>query len=398
MTLAQYIALYGTNPLTLQGQIASQIIAQLAALGVPTSAWTSNVNTDLALTQIEADAISDSQLVIAAYVTGCYLDYATGEALTLFAKSQYQLDRMPSTPTIGKFRLTSATGAPTQTITAGQLTAGALGPQGQLYTNTQGGTLSSGGTLDLTFQALIPGTAGNIPVNSPLALRTVLPGVTVSNPAYASGTWITSPGLDEESDAKLKQRCRDRWSTLGAGGNLEAMEYYALQTPAGYTASPVTLVQVYSNRYGGILMGNASTVLVAGPAGALLPGDVAAVALNFENPKKYPLGTLLAVATTINLPVGVTGTVYIRRSANITTDQALGMLATGFATFQSEIPIGGFNGTLYKQSIEARCEQSLPDGSVRNVVLSAPVGDVSLTYDNSVIFSTAGLVCVLVDG
>jgi len=57
-------------------------------------------------------------------------------------------------------------------------------------------------------------------------------GMTVSNPAIAgTGTWVTYPGVDIEAPTALRSRCRQRWSTLGAGGTLDAIQYWA--TSAG---------------------------------------------------------------------------------------------------------------------------------------------------------------------
>ena len=41
--------------------------------------------------------------------------------------------------------------------------------------------------------------------------------IDVTNPATGSGPWYTTAGAAEESDASLRQRCRDKWGTQGRG-------------------------------------------------------------------------------------------------------------------------------------------------------------------------------------
>lgn len=399
MTLLDLLGYLDADPDVLSGQQVQALLDKMRAAGVPVDTWTSAVNTNLALSQAVGDTTADLKQLVAQYLGAALFQYARGEGVTLAARGFFQLDRYPAAPTVGKFRLAASAGFATRTFVAGELTAGALGASGQLYSNIDGGTLNASGALSLTFEALQPGTGGNIPVNSQLALRTVIPGVSITNPVYASGTWITSPGLAEESDQLLIARCLSRWSTLGAGGNAEAMYYWATKKPAGYAASPVTQVRIYSNRLGGAIVGNGVTVLVAGPAGALLPGDLAAVAANFETPKKYPLNTILLVATTTNRTIPIVGNVNVLRDANLSQADALGLLATGFATYQANFPIGGYSpgNLLYRQALEGRGEQALPDGSVRDVAITSPATPtVALAYDTTVVFDLSGLTVTLV--
>src|SRR5439155_20018490 len=96
------------------------------------------------------------------------------------------------------------------------------------FRNIEGGTLPLGGTLDLLFEAESAGAAWSVSNDDITEL--LAPGGTgieVSNSPGANGTWITQQGADDEQDAALRQRCRDKWATLGSGSNEAAYRYWA---------------------------------------------------------------------------------------------------------------------------------------------------------------------------
>src|SRR5690606_696186 len=97
------------------------------------------------------------------------------------------------------------------------------------FTNLTGGTLSLGGTLDLSWEAEEPGDDYNLANGTLTVMVTPLAGVTVANPDPGTGTWITQTGADEESDPELRERCRNKWSTLGTGSTEDSYEFWAKQ-------------------------------------------------------------------------------------------------------------------------------------------------------------------------
>lgn len=482
MTIAELLA-----TTTEEAQFAA-LIAALRDRGVPVDEWISEVNTDLSLTHLVAERDAEEQNVCAQLAASNYLETATGEGLTLHARSRFNLERYAAVFAEHLFLLTSVSAAPRHVLDAGRVLAGQPGSTGLLYSNTFGGTLEPGGKLILRMRCQTAGPSGNLAARSTLALRDALVGATVSNPpalivpgadanggvmfsavslspvqvqitqdvalsvapigqlvrirlavgstaaqvaaavnadpvaallvyaqatgtgATAAGTWSTTTltssvvlaGTPEEEDGAvspptgLKGRCITRYATTGAGGSEDAMIYWALAAPAGWSASPVRRVKPYSNRYGGVLQGASGTILVAGASGALSAAELTAVQGNFENPRKYALGTLVSIETTTNKTVSLGGTVYVLRGSRYSPTEVKSLVAAELARYQAEIPIGGQGGLLYRQKVGARIEDAARE-SIRNVVLTLPISDPTIAYNESVILDGSALVYELVD-
>lgn len=385
-----------------QEEYLHELLFRLEANGVPWRSWLSPANLGLSLTQALSEFLAELRARVQAVAASQFLDFAEGEGLRLFAQSRFRVEAQKPQPTVGKFLLSSTFSAPHYSFAPGQLRVGQPGPEGVVFSNLDGGSLPPGGTLSLTFQADQPGIAGNLPNFSLLELKTAFAGVSVSNPPLAGGSWILSHGADIEDDARLRARCEARWSTLGVGASAEALKFWALAVPLGRTRSPVERVRVYSNRAGNSVLGGCVTVLVAGPAGALSPEDLAAVAQNFEgatadfpeaNFPKYQLGCALFVQTTANRIVPVVGTLYARRQAGLSPEEVRARAEDALARFQSELEIGD---SLFPQKLAAVLTEGPGEGVVRNAVLSSPAGTIALAFNETAVFDTAGLSVELV--
>lgn len=389
-----------------QGTYFSTLQAKHQANGVPVKSWLGLFNVGYSLSQIVAQFFSDLRGSVKDLARALFLEFASGDGLTLFAKSQFQLERIPSQFATGQMVLSAVAGAPVHVISPGQLTAGTAGPvtsSTRLYSNLTGGTLTPGGTLTLSFVALAPGAESNLPVGSPLDLKTSLVGVSIANPQIGvTGTWLTKQGAPAELDDLLKLRCLDRWGTIGVAGNADAYDFWARATPNGYSSSPVTRVRVHSNRLNGQVAGGAVTVVIAGPAGALAAPDVAAVRDNYESPlpalgialkKKYPLGTVLAVISATNRTVAVTGVVSIRRRAALTSAEVAAQVTAAVTAYQGTLDIGDY---VYPQKVGARIEDANPS-AIRDVALAAPAAIVPTGLDEIVTLDITGLTYQLVD-
>ncbi len=186
-------------------QVLNGLLAELKAGGFPTTSWQSG---DPERTLLEAEATTQVDLWATVYLiaSGGHVDLATGAWLTLLAKQRYNLDRIGALATVGRERLTCSASAGPYTITAGQLQFKGAG--GNLYVNSTGGTLNSGGTLDVTIRAVSPGLdEGNDGDETITAMTTPLAGVTCTNPPYAfsdvsqtgSGTGSVTPSGGPEA-------------------------------------------------------------------------------------------------------------------------------------------------------------------------------------------------------
>src|SRR5690606_5508813 len=100
---------------------------------------------------------------------------------------------------------------------------------GRTFRNTTGGTLNAGGTLTLQWEATLAGSQHNVGNGQVTTLVTSRAGVSISNPDSGSGTWFTTLGQDEESDADLRIRNSTKWATLSLEW-VEAAYVYAART------------------------------------------------------------------------------------------------------------------------------------------------------------------------
>lgn len=181
-TYAQLIA-----PKT-NAQWKSQMLATLAAYGLPTSDWASG-GVERTILEGDSQAMGDLAQAIVAITNGGFVSTSAGDWLTLLAAQLYELTRTAATFTQGNMTLTCAAGAGPYTISIGQLWA--VGAGGNRYTNLTGGVLNAGpSTLVLSWQSESPNNSTAIPpLNysdasaTIIKLITPLPGVTINNPA-----------------------------------------------------------------------------------------------------------------------------------------------------------------------------------------------------------------------
>ena len=221
----------------------AELLATAQSEGLPTTAWQAG-SVPRTLLKADATALADLHTTQAAVARGAFLDDATGAWLTLLAAGKFQVTRSASTYTEGYIKVTVASGAGPYTITpAGLLVSD--GSRRWRSTNTAAITVTSAATTNILVRAESPGSGGNVSNSTITTLVSpALAGVTVNNPAYASGTWITTSGADEESDASLRARCRARWSTLGRGATVAAYVYWATTCPSTATVTAATAVTV----------------------------------------------------------------------------------------------------------------------------------------------------------
>lgn len=350
--------------------------------GVPTSSWLSSTNIGLALTKelaqlmaaLRGSNIDPAQYTGVSYLAASlFLQFASGDGLTLFAKSQYQVDRYLASPVQGKMRLLNSATSPAYPIIPGQLTVSPADNPSLTYTNITGGTLASNGFIDLDFRSTGSGAIYNIANNRPMLLKTALPGVTVNNPIYPlTVTWITLAGTDEESDESLKTRCLARWGTVGAECNAEALKYWAKLAPPGYTSSPVKYVRVMPNftistQRTGHWPGYVSVVL-GNDLGALIPADKAAVQGNFENPQKYGIGRKIFYLDMTFLDVTISGVVYIYKESGADPLFIQDQVQSSLTDFQLFLEIGEI---VTVQKVGARMEDANKI-AIKEVVLTTP--------------------------
>ena len=310
--------------------LVTEQLAVLTTEEFPADSWQpGSVPRTLVLADATALAALDS--TVADLARAAFLDDAEGDWLTLLAASRFRVTRVAATYTTGRFLLTVASGAGPYTIGA----AGLLVTNGSLRwrsTNTASVTVTSAAPVSIEVRAESTGTAYNIAVAAPGTLSVVSPalaGLTVTNPVYASDTWITTSGADVESDASLRSRCRARWGTLGRGATDAAYEYIA-RTGHGVEAQ-VTRAQVVWGAGDGTL-----TVYLAGPSGAVASPAVATVAAWVDDNKPGTDNPTVTSATAI--PIVLLATATVAAASDSAANRALATAA--LASYVASLDIG----------------------------------------------------------
>lgn len=323
---------------------------------LPVTSWQPGAT---ARTLVENDAVAlvDLWSLVQAIASGGLLLDAEGPWLDLLAEQFYERTRAPGITAQGYIRLDDLGGGGPFSIGINQLwvtTAGA-----KRFNNTAAFTLPKNGFVVVPVQAESPGASWNVGVGEINQLVTVLPGVTVSNPIYANGTWKTQSGSDDESDSSLVSRCLARWPALSQGATAQVYDAWAREANPSVTRTKISA----SNTQEGTV-----NVVLADVDGPVDGSDVSAV--NAYLLSRKPLTESVNVQSAAGVAVPVTATLYVRSGFEASVAlQASENLNRLFR--ETEI-----DGTLYRNNIIE--ELSTPQG-LRNVVLTSPASDVVLS-------------------
>lgn len=191
------------NP-KLAPQLKEEIRQTLSKYGFAADDWNSG-STSRSLLEADADALQKLWAAVASIAAGGYLDSAKGGWLDLLAKSQYQLDRIPSEFTKGLMTLTlnPALGGP-YTITTGALIV-SDGTHTYRNSNTAPVVINAASPkASIEFTAESPGAGYNIlsgaidTASNPTQAKTPLVGLSISNrgvqgPAIATALYLKGP-------------------------------------------------------------------------------------------------------------------------------------------------------------------------------------------------------------
>jgi phage-related baseplate assembly protein len=338
-------------------------------LGLPVTTWSAGDPTR-SLYHFMAETLEALESMIAGYVASGFLSYATGEFLQLLASEVYDVDFVEETFATTTVVLSNAGGG-VYPIEAGDVTV-KNSTTGVTYRNTTGGTIASGPgtTLTVTVVADEGGSDGSAGIGEIDEMVTTFLGVTCSNDAAAVG-------LDEESDASIRERCRDKLGAFSPNGPADAYAYVA-RTAALTGTSGITRVRVYPDSDTGDVL-----VYLAGPAGAVSAPDLAlgeAAILEWAT----PLCITPTVAAASNVTIAVTYTIWLYQAVGVTEAEAEAAIETALEDMFAVRPIGGdiltgdLTGSMFKSLIESTIRGVYPDDCFR-VSVSAPAGDTALT-------------------
>jgi len=204
----------------------------LAAIGEKTGLTNFNVGSVVrTTTEVFAEVVAELYAFGAGMLKQGFLDTATAFWLDRKAK-EYGLTRKPAVKAEGIVVYSRKIAKPTNVpIPEGSIVTTPKDQRGTEYRyfTTQEVVLLAG---DLSVEAPViaenAGTAYNVGPGSISKMKTFITGIdAVTNPE----DWLTTVGVDEETDAALRQRCFLAWEELSQGGTAAAYVSWALSVP-----------------------------------------------------------------------------------------------------------------------------------------------------------------------
>lgn len=341
-------------------------------VGFPVTAWQSGGVADQILT-IAATILAPFSSVISAIGSGGFFDLAAAlkypdgtddpRWIRLLAKN-VRVDYIPASFATGPVTLTNTSGTPV-TYGAGELHV-AHATSAKLYTNDASVTVPASGSANVNVVADEAGSTSTAGAGTITVLVTPVPGLSVSNAAAIVGS-------DDESNAALAQRCRDKLASLSPNGPPDAYRYFATSAK---TASAITRAKVTSS--GGVV-----TTTVANATGPV-SGTVS------PYPGTGDLGIVNVDIQTKCVPNGVTATVQSATGHNIkivadvwyTGVLTQAQVQAAVIAYFTKLPIGGIDlgdgsgGMVYLEPIEGVIKD-ISSGVLRAKV-SSPAAAVSM--------------------
>ncbi|WP_051967849.1 baseplate J/gp47 family protein [Brevibacillus thermoruber] len=223
----------------------------------------------------------------------------TGDWADLKA-AEHNVERIEARHTEGNVVFSRADASKDDIVPEGSIVRTKPDSQGKTYRylTTVRALFPAGQTeLVVPIRAESPGAAYNVPANTITQIVTHIPGVdAVTN----RSDWITTEGLDRESDESLNRRRQLKWTELAqGGGNTLTYESIALSVPG------VVWVSVDDSHPRGQ---GTIDVYIGGVTGAP-PPELIQAAQEKLNQKKSLIADVLAKAPILK-PVDITATIY----------------------------------------------------------------------------------------
>ena len=369
------------TPVT-ETQALTTIFAELESLGFNATSWQSG-SVQRTFCQMFARVYADWTTYVYYLSLFAFNATSTAGALTEFSDSHFDNQRVTEVNAAGTYTLTGGAVGPPYVVAIGELLV--ANAAGVTFRNTTGCTVPASGTITCTIEAEVAGSGGNVANNTIDVLQTPLAGVTGNNPPIAPAvTWLTTQGLDAETDATLRARNTSKWATLSYAAPPEAYENWAISADTDITRS---LVDDTNPRGAGTL-----DVYIARNNGAAIGADVTTVQAYIDDRRPVTADPEVIAAT--DAAQAFTATVYVTAALNNTTKQA--EIATALATFINGLPIGGtvIPGGTQGYMLHSELTQAISEVvGVRNITWATPtvntaiaatavmtVGAVTFTY------------------
>jgi phage-related baseplate assembly protein len=362
------------EPVT-RDEVQQSVYDALGTLGVNTTAWKSGsvVRTMIVAVSAVMAAFSTLQAEIA---RSGFLEFASGNWLTLVARYVYGVERITATFATGDVTLHNTGGGvyafdPDDLIFANTVT-------GATYRNTEPVTLAPSADVTVPISATEPGSGSSAGPGEITVMVTVVLGVSCTNEHSLTGA-------DEEKDAALRTRAQAKLGALSPMGPWDAYAY-AVRTatyPDG-TSIGVTRIRITKDGYGNV------TVYCAGAEGGIDgsvsdPSSALGIANAAVQKNAAPLGVNAVVVSAVEQAMPVTYEVWLYNTTPLDDAGIRSTIAKAIEAFFVEQPIGGNvvapnSGKIFRDAIVAAIHDSMPE--VFHVFVTVPASDVALTPES----------------
>lgn len=341
--------------------VKGAILDLLTTSGLPVSSWYSG---SVVRTIIEtfSSLFADWSVKIADLTKSGFLDLAESFWLTLLAYYVYGVSRNPPSFATGFLTLTNSGGAIYSIDAEDLVFVNTNVTPNVTYTNTSSFVLNGNTSITIPIRATEEGKASSADPNEIDQLVTKLLNVTCTNA-------LSVLGSDEESDANLRQRCRDALGALSPNGPQAAYEYFAKSTlREDGSLIEANRVKVSPDSSTGVVL-----VYLADSDGILETADVNLIDANIQN-NVVPIAVTCIVDNAVPKEVNIIAAVKCEVTINITTQSLTDNITDSLNNLFSNYPIGGLaetaggQGYLWLDAIEGAIMNANP--SIFSVDLS----------------------------
>ncbi len=318
------------------------------------------------LLELDAAVLEDFYLLLYDISAGGFVEHAEGPWLDLLAWNLYRLTRTPGLVTQGNILLSDLASAGPFNLVNGDVVFESL--DGLKFILSADVTVVLDGTAVVAVRAEQKGARYNVGNNTITRFTVAVPGLTVNNPIFADGTWVTTAGSDDESNDSLKLRCINQWATLGVGLPAPNYDTWAKAADASVTR---TFARVSPTVAGQV------DLFIAGAAGAVGAPVIAAVQ-TYVDPRVALTNTCLTASVT-NFAQTITATVYCYEAFLATATAQVTAALTALLNVKK-----GIGATLYLSEIYDTIQTVL---GVHHVDLTVPAANVALTASQVFVFT-----------
>lgn len=366
-------------------ELFDEYISAISTEGIPTTAWQEGEPIRVVFSVVAKVASKLWNTYAVPALRAPFLDYAAGVWLTLLALGQYNILRQQKTFAAGNVLLVN-TGLSLKIVPVGGIVIRNAVTK-KTYRNTTSGSIAAWAGVgnpfpssSFGFIADEAGSAGNV-LPGELAVELVSgdPQIQV-NPA------VTLIGSDEETDERLRERCRDSVAALSVAAPASAYKHFAktAKRPDGSDVG-VTRVRVVD-------LGNAAAhVYLAGDSGGTTGTSASAgtdVFYVYQNLlPRIPFGTTLQVSGAVGLPVNIVMHLIVDLDSGVTANEAIADATAAILNHVKSVPIGGHRaeapvafsdpGWMYASEVIAKASESN-----RGIVkVNSFLGDTSIPYN-----------------